>query len=339
VIPPINRQQVTIDRSGTPRAIASRVLGLSIFLSGMAAVTIAAPTANNGAATPVSHPINSGLNNRDITISPDGKTLYTSVTSPKNDHAVILESHLKNGRWSEPELAPFSGTYPDIEPMYSPDGEQLFFASKRPKTDLNGTDWDIWFMTSTANGWSAPINAGASVNSDGDEFYPSVAANGNLYFTATRADGEGSEDIYVARRNLKTIDVIKFEDASPVPGKLNTKTYEFNAFIAPDESYLIFGSQGREDEIGGGDLYISYRQSNGDFGDGVLLPETVNSNKLDYCPYVWQQTFFFTSERRSKLDHIDSAKSMKYKFNSPGNGLGDIYGIELEQVLPPPGIK
>jgi len=286
------------------------------------------------ATGPQLHVINSGMNNRDITISPDGKTLYTSVTSPKNDHAVILQSHLENGVWRKPELAPFSGQYPDIEPMYSPDGSKLFFASKRPKPDREGDDWDIWYMVKTGQHWSTPKNAGPEVNSTGNEFYPSIAANGNLYFTATREDGVDSEDIYVARQLKEGPDSATYSKAEVVKGQVNTKTYEFNAFVAADESYLIYGSQRREGEIGGGDIYISFRDSEGKFGEGALLPVTVNTNKLDYCPYVWRDTFFFTSERRVVLDNIESATMLKQKFNAPGNGLGDIYSIKLDQILP-----
>jgi len=35
-----------------------------------------------------------------------------------------------------------------------------------------------------ANGWSKAENLGTAINTEADEFYPSIARNGNLYFTA-----------------------------------------------------------------------------------------------------------------------------------------------------------
>jgi hypothetical protein len=35
---------------------------------------------------------------------------------------------LDNGKWSAPELAPFSGSYFDKEPFVAPDGKELFFS-------------------------------------------------------------------------------------------------------------------------------------------------------------------------------------------------------------------
>ncbi len=43
-----------------------------------------------------------------------------------------MESRLVDGQWTEATVASFSGTYPDIDPWLSPDGESLYFSSIRP---------------------------------------------------------------------------------------------------------------------------------------------------------------------------------------------------------------
>src|SRR5579859_7530720 len=63
--------------------------------------------------------------------SPDGKTVYFHRSGP-GLAGVILVSHLREGRWSEPEIASFSGVWQDIEPAMAPDGSYLIFASNRP---------------------------------------------------------------------------------------------------------------------------------------------------------------------------------------------------------------
>jgi len=49
------------------------------------------------------------------TLTPDGKTLFLTRSVPRSNVYVILRSDLANGRWSEPEVAPFSGQYWDFD--------------------------------------------------------------------------------------------------------------------------------------------------------------------------------------------------------------------------------
>jgi WD40-like Beta Propeller Repeat len=275
-------------------------------------------------ADPELHWVSSGLNNRDITFSPDGNTLLTTIMSPKSQSASIAISHKTEGYWSALTIAPFSGEYQDIEPMFSPGGKQLFFASKRPKPNRNGTDWDIWRVDIVNGKWANPVNPGEPLNSEGDEFYPSIASNGNLYFTGTRDAGRGSEDIY--RAIYEHGSYVRIENLGD---GVNTRSYEFNAFVAPDESYLIFGSQGRAGEIGGGDLYLSVRRA-GKFQSAVLLTNGINTKWLDYCPSVYNGRLYFTSERVSLPSGPVDISTLTSVFSSPGNGLGDIYSVRFE---------
>ena len=218
----------------------------------------------------------------------------------------------------------------------SRDGTEIFTTVMSPKnlfsaivTTRNvGEDWDIWYVQRTRDGWSSPVNLGAPVNTSANEFYPSVATSGNLYFTAEREDGPGSEDIFRAIFRDG-----KYWDIEQVGDGVNTETYEFNAFVAADESYLIFSSLGRDDEIGGGDLYISQRKTDGEFGPARLLPQGINSNRLDYCPYVWGDRFYFTSERAERPQQELNYPALEALFSSPGNGLGDIYSVELKAIM------
>ncbi len=278
-------------------------------------------TAIQAGAAPELHWVSSGLNNRDITFSPDGNVLLTTVTSPKNHFAAIAVSTRDKTGWTPLEIASFSGTYQDIEAMFTPDGRHLYFSSKRPRPNREGEDWDIWRVAYDQGQWSEPENLGEPVNSSGDEFYPSIAANGNLYFTAERAQGAGSEDIY---RAIPDGDTYLVQNLGP---GVNTSTFEFNAFIAPDESYLLFGSQRREGEIGGGDIYIS-RSIKGEFQSATLLGQEVNTTRLDYCPSVFAGRLYFTSERlAAPIGQSLNIRQIETAYTSPGNGLGDIYSV------------
>lgn len=274
------------------------------------------------ATEPQSFWLNSGLNNRDLTISPTGDLLFTTIMTPDNRFSVIMMSHKIKGNWQELQVAPFSGEFADLEPMFDPSGEKLFFSSKRPRPDRAGEDWDIWVTTREKGGWSEPANLGPPVNSTGNEFYPSIASNGNLYFTAQREGGLGAEDIYRA-----VSEDGKYVACVPLGQGVNSKLYEFNAFVTPDESAIIFSSQGREGELGGGDLYISRRTDSGEFGPAELLPDGINSTSLDYCPFVWHDTLYFTSRRSRAWGLIESYHQLEKEIQAPGNGLGDIYSV------------
>ena len=252
--------------------------------------------------------------------------MLTSITAPRNLFSIIAISYLRRNTWSELEVAPFSGSYSDSEPAFTPDGQSLFFASKRPKEHRKGVDWDIWQVSYIDGKCGEPTNPGAPVNSSGNEFYPSIADNGNLYFTATRQDSLGKEDLY---RAIATEG--KYSSVENVGAPVNSPAFEFNAFIAPDESYRIFGSQGRNDEVGGGDLYISFR-IDGKFEAPGLLSNQINTTRLDYCPTVFAQRLYFTSERVVDRS-LSTIEQLAHRYESPGNGLGDIYRVDFDKIL------
>jgi Tol biopolymer transport system component len=275
--------------------------------------------------------ISTHRNERDFTISPTGTVMFYSLVLPANNLSVIAYLAFDGFFWTEPETAGFSGVYKDLEPTFSPDGKKLFFVSKRPLSgNTEKEDYDIWFVE-PEKGWNAAYNLGAPVNSDEDEYYPSIAANGNLYFTAKYGDSFGFEDIYFSR-----FENGNYSQPFNLGEPINSSFYEFNAFIAPDESYLIFSSYGREDDSGGGDLYIAYRLGDNSWTKPVNLGNKINSDKLDYCPFVTidGKYLFFTSQREN--DEFDVRTQKKFSLilqMSDGieNGLGNIYWVEFNK--------
>ena len=271
-------------------------------------------------------------NVRDFTMSPDGNEIYFTVDDLKSRIALISYIKKTKNGWSKPQAVSFTGKYRDLEAAFSPDGNRLYFVSNRPihKDSVKPKDYDIWYVDRIANDWSEPKNIGAPINSSAHEFYPSITNDGAIYFTAEREGAVGREDIFVSR--LKDGN---YQKPVSLKGELNTKYFEFNAFVAPDESYILFSGQRPKEGKGRGELYISYAK-NGVWSKGKLL-EKINSEYLDFCPFVAIKTgkLYFTSQKTNVKRHYDKSLDLDIflkMYKQSAKGLNRIYSIDFNEV-------
>jgi Tol biopolymer transport system component len=268
--------------------------------------------------------------------TPDGRTLYYTKSTPQfGGLLTIVVSHLRGGNWSTPEVAEFSGQWSDADPFVSPDGARLFFISTRPVEGRAKKDNDIWVMDRTGSGWSAPRNLGAPVNSADRELYPTVTRDGTLYFVSSRPGGLGGSDIYRARPVNG-----KYAEPENLGEAVNSRYNEGDAWIAPDESCLVFASTGRPDDLGGGDLYISYRK-NGVWTPARHLDGGVNSPAREFCPIGSPdgKYLYFTSERGfgdQPLERRLTYKELQENLRGVRNHLGNIWRVEFDWRDPGP---
>lgn len=273
------------------------------------------------------------MSERDMAIAPDGSEMFYTIAGPRNSFSVILQRKRKaDNTWAPPEVAAFSGKFSDLEPALSADGKKLFFSSNRPVTGDNVKDYDVW-VTEKVNGkWSEPKNVGPQVNTSANEFYPSPARNGNLYFTAEYEKGVGKEDIFVSRWINGA-----FTESVALDTAVNSGQWEFNAYVSPDEQFILFTSFGRKDDQGGGDLYISLKDPDGNWQPAHNLT-ILNSAVIDYCPYVSfdKKVMFFTSSRHNiprVFEKPPSYQVLSNYLHQPLNGSENIYWISFQQVL------
>lgn len=274
-------------------------------------------------------------NVRDLAISSEGDEIYFSVQSYVDEVSFIATSKKINDVWSNPEMVSFSGKYFEIEPFLSSDGLKLFFASNRPldNTENKTKDFDIWYVQRENKNaeWSSPINLGEPINSPANEFYPSIANNNNFYFTCDERSTKGKGDIFVSYwKEGKYLEPVSLNDS------INSDGYEFNAFVAPDETYIIFTAYQREDGFGSGDLYISYKVSDTIWTQAKNLGEEINSNKMDYCPFVDAKTntLYFTSKRshiNNKNLGLSSIQDFLNEMKKYENGLSRIFKTTLKK--------
>lgn len=265
--------------------------------------------------------------------SPDGSEFYWSIAGAP--FPVIARMRQTDGRWTEPEIAPFSGKYPDLDMAFTPDGDRLFFCSRRP-LDGNGRPsghTDFWFVEREGAGWSEPRYLQGPVNSDGQEYYPIFSRNGTLYFCSTRSGGHGGGDIYRAR--FEKSEYLEPENLGPL---INTANFEGDLYIAADESYIIVTCYDRPDSFGSGDLYIAFRQEDGTWSHLKNMGTSVNTAANEHCPVLSPdgKYLFFSSGRSRHPDYSKIAITFGKKIemmNSWGNGRNeDIYWIDARII-------
>jgi Tol biopolymer transport system component len=303
------------------------ILFLCCILSALALV--GAQTQNNQAQL---FALSTGYDEGSIAFSPDGQTAYFRKGIAWTNLSFIVFSKLSNGRWTEPEMAPFSGRYRDSEPFIAPDGQRLFFSSSRVSTDRTArSNFDIWAVEKSASGWSEPVNLGSPVNSAAQETSPSVTADGALYFDSSRPGGRGGLDIYFA----KLIDG-KYTEPENLGEAINSAAFDANACFDARGERLFFASN-RVGGAGSWDLYVSVRR-NGRWEAARNLGGAVNTQAEERWPALSPdgRYLFFTSNRR--IDDSAVAKQrltysqLVNKLRSAGNDSSDIYRIELSAL-------
>ena len=273
--------------------------------------------------------ISTGYHDGCITFSPDGRELFYHFGGL--GRMAILCMKQEDKRWTAPQVASFSGKYRDGEPHFSNDGNKLLFRSNRP---LEGKgepmeSTDIWIVERSEDGWGEPRNPGPIINSQKDDLYPTITKSGDLYFASNR---DGGWDIYIAKyANGRYAKPVKLSNA------INSEFGDWDAFLAPDESYIIFGSNGRSDGLGESDLYISFRKEDGTWTKSKNMGSQINTFYREVDPSVSPdgKYIFFRSNRRIHKSYSET--SLTYDeitkiLNSPGNGEADIYWVDAKMI-------
>ena len=187
--------------------------------------------------------------------------------------------------WSKPELMPFNDEKSDAcHPTVSADGERLFFASNR-EGGYGGMD--LYMCKLVEGSWSEPLNLGADVNSDKNEVFPYIHADGTLYFSSNRPKGLGGLDIFYTRID-STENYIK-----PISlGKPFNSDKDDFGIIVDTENKIGFFSSNRGGGLGGDDIYdFTFSDGAKPFSDVKLLSDAYkagqnNKNKKLINVYV-----------------------------------------------------
>ncbi|MCH8332048.1 MAG: PD40 domain-containing protein, partial [Bacteroidetes bacterium] len=100
------------------------------------------------------------------------------------------------GKWNDPvPLMLFPDSIEEGHPTLSEDGMRLIFTAEAP--DGYGGH-DLYVVTKTSDGWGTPVNLGDEVNTEKDEYFPFLHADGDLYFASNGHPGMGGFDLFWA---------------------------------------------------------------------------------------------------------------------------------------------
>jgi hypothetical protein len=276
--------------------------------------------------------LNQYQNVRDFSITSDGDEAFFTIQSPNQDLSQIACIIRSEKGWAEPFLLSFSNQFSYMEPFINNEGNTLYFVSDRPLYDSIKTkkDFDIWYVIrkDKNSAWSKPINMGAPVNTAQDEFYPSLAENKNLYLTKSAEGKIGQDDIYFCKWNGN-----KYERPTLLNSKINGEGPDFNAFIAKDESFIIYTKYNTKDGLGSGDLYMAKKDKEGNWKVAENMGNQINTKYMEYCPFYDQAhgILYFTSRRNNlKAKKFDVLKEYQNYISSGMNGLSKIYFVKLK---------
>jgi Tol biopolymer transport system component len=279
--------------------------------------------------------VSTGLNERDIIISPDGGTIYFGLMD--QGQVTVMVTRLVDGAWSMPVTAPFheDPEFACFEPSLSADGRWVYFLANKAAPDQEqGRGWatqNIWRSRKGEDGWQPAEAVPAPVTSDRGEYFPSLAADGTLYFS--RENEEGQPFLWKAEPSGQG-----FADPVRLPAAVNVGQACYNAFVAPDESFIISCVNGHEKNLGRADYWISVSDGKGGWRPARNLGPLFNGeDRAASSAYLSPdgRYLFFSSNRAQPFsgDRLTRADLERIHAGC-GNGAGDIWWVSAEVLQP-----
>lgn len=160
----------------------------------------------------------------------------------------------KSGQnWGEPELITIAqDTFTVGHPAISDDDNTLVFASDIPGGQGGK---DLWYITydKKAKTWSEPVNLGATINTPGDEMFPFIRDNGELYFSSNGHAGMGGLDLFIA----KSKGINQWGTPENLKAPMNSEANDFGIVFEEGQKRGLFTTS-RTGGKGGDDIWEFY---------------------------------------------------------------------------------
>jgi len=187
-------------------------------------------------------------------VSPDGQRIVWGSTDREGGAGGwdLWQARLFDGRWQDARPLEINSASNDFDPMFSADGEWLYFFSSRDGG--HGGD-DLYRAPVRGDGYGTAENLGAAINTAGDEWAPTPGGDGrHLLFASDGHGGEGGHDLFVARW-----DGAAFVQPVAVAG-INTAADEFDAAWLGDGAAIVFA---RSEDAGSAPVQLQLARCDG----------------------------------------------------------------------------
>jgi outer membrane protein OmpA-like peptidoglycan-associated protein len=267
------------------------------------------------------NPVNMGPNvnsvNKDYNpfISVDAETFILTRTIPDSRSLVKMQEDFficyKDGKDWTPAVnmgPPINSVVNEGAMTLSPDGRTMVFTICEVYGDFGegrqGMGSCDLFVSQRVgeNRWSKPRNLGPKINTTKFDSQPCIASDGkSIYFSSARPGGQGESDLWVINITDKG-----FSDPQNLGPRLNTPGKEDGVFIHPDNQTLYFASDGQVG-MGGRDLFMSKRKSDGTWGDPVNLGYPINTSDDERTLFIDAKgdLAYFASDREGGIGDLD----------------------------------
>ena len=186
-----------------------------------------------------------------------------------------------------------NGSNNEYNPVVSEKEDMLVFSRSQAFYDA------LLYSTKKNGKWTEPMNMNEMLKVDRDLFPTSLSKDGTELYLYSSADYDG---IIYSSRFEKGVwaPVVKLND------NINTKYWESHATISHDNKKLFFTSN-RKGTLGGLDIYVSKRDSSGNWGSAVNLGPIINTPYNEESPFLSNddKTLFFSSRGHFNMGGYD----------------------------------
>lgn len=202
--------------------------------------------------------------------------------------------------------------YTDYGPVISADESVLLYTSRRPNTIGGGIDpgineyfEDIYIAYKQADGkWSKGENMGEDVNTSDHDANSGLSADGTKFLIYI---GKNNGDLYESELEGET-----WSKPESMNKNINTdKFHESSACYSPDGRAVYFVSD-KPGGFGDRDIYISYKDDKGKWGEAKNLGAVVNTKYGEEGVFIHPdgKTLYFSSQGHKGMGGYDIYKTI-----------------------------
>jgi len=213
-----------------------------------------------------------------------------------NVHFNLGNAYLKIGEYADAKKK-----YNDFSSFLNISARNMHLAEKRIKI----CDQAIVMMENPVD--FHPVNLGNGINSESDEYWPSLTADESVLVFTRLSPKEKEvklklqEDFWISHKEDSV-----WQPAKELSGNINTSSNEGAQSITADGRYMYFTACNRSNGMGRCDIYYAVRKG-GDWSKPINLGKPINSSAWEAQPSISAdgRILYFVSNRKSGKGKMD----------------------------------